>query len=61
VEAFNLVDLQVNSTLWTVLPDGRLLVIRKGEDEDEVQRFDVVVNWIQELSVTMAKARANAR
>jgi Tol biopolymer transport system component len=57
VEIASLTDLRVNRGEWTVLPDGRLLVIRKGEDEDEVRRFDLVMNWTTELGQRMAAAR----
>jgi hypothetical protein len=32
-----------------VLPDGRLFAIQKGEDEAEVRRIDLVLNWTREL------------
>jgi Tol biopolymer transport system component len=32
-----------------VLPDGRVFVIQKGDDEAEVRRIDLVLNWTREL------------
>ncbi len=37
------------STLLDLLPDGRLLAIQKGEGEDEITRFDVALNFDQEI------------
>ncbi|MFQ5463174.1 MAG: hypothetical protein ACE5E5_11185, partial [Phycisphaerae bacterium] len=34
---------------YAAMPDGRLAVIQKGEDEDEVTRVNVVQNWFEEL------------
>ena len=32
-----------------ILPDGRIFIIQKGEDEAEVRRIDLVLNWTREL------------
>jgi eukaryotic-like serine/threonine-protein kinase len=56
VERANVVDLRVGNSMWTLMPDGRLLIIQRGEDEGDPHRFDVVVNWAQELHATMAGA-----
>ena len=32
-----------------VLPDGRFIMIQKGEDEDDIKRVNVVLNWFEEL------------
>ena len=34
---------------YSVLPDGRLVVIQKGEEEDEITRINVVLNLFEEL------------
>jgi hypothetical protein len=34
------------STL-AILPDGRVLGIRKGDDESEIRRLDLIFNWAQ--------------
>ena len=30
---------------WAPLPDGRFLVMLKGEGEDGIKRYDMVMNW----------------
>ena len=45
VERANVVDLRVAQDLWDVMPDGRLFIVQMGEDEGEVRRVDIVVNW----------------
>ncbi len=49
-------DVSALPGFYDVLPDGRLLVIRKGEDEGEVDERSVIVNWDSELRETLAKA-----
>jgi hypothetical protein len=41
--------LRVAEDLCDILPDGRLLAIRKGQDEDEITRYDVALNFLEEL------------
>jgi Tol biopolymer transport system component len=53
--------LRVNSNEWDILPDGRLLAIQRGEGEDDVTHFNVVLNWSSELRERMAKAAAAGR
>jgi hypothetical protein len=55
VLAWDLDALRVAEDLCAVLPDGRLLAIRKGQEEDEITRFDVALNFLEELK---AKLRA---
>ena len=31
------------------LPDGRFLMLQKGEDEGEIKHINVVLNWVEEL------------
>jgi hypothetical protein len=57
VETHNLLDLHVSINEWDALPDGGLIVIRKGEEEDEIARFDVVAGWDGELRGMMGKGR----
>ncbi len=48
--AFDLEKLRVDDQDFDVLPDGRLLVIQKGEEEDDITRTNVVLNWTDELA-----------
>jgi len=43
------------AALFDLLPDGKLLVIQKGEGEDEITRFDVALNFFEELRAKMGK------
>ena len=49
VLAYDLKKLRVNRLEWDIMPDGRLLAIQKGEDEDDVLAYNVVLNWFDEL------------
>ncbi len=41
---------QLRAVGWVdVLPDGRFIMIQKGEDEDDIKRVNVVLNWFEEL------------
>lgn len=42
---------------FDLLPDGRVLFVEKGEDEDDISRFDVVLNWFDELERRAGVAR----
>ena len=53
VLAYDLKAFRVNPNEWDVLPDGRLLAIQKGEGEDDITSFNVVLNWIDELRARM--------
>ena len=53
VLAYDLKKLRVNPTEWDVMPDGRLLAIQKGEGEDDITDFNVVLNWLDELRARM--------
>ncbi|MEK7860616.1 MAG: hypothetical protein AAB284_04585, partial [Chloroflexota bacterium] len=43
--------------MWTVLPDGRFFVGLRNENEDEITRYDLVLNWTGELKRKMRAAR----
>jgi serine/threonine-protein kinase len=43
--------------MWSVLPDGRLFVGMRNENEDEVTRYSLVLNWTEELKRKMGDAR----
>ena len=60
VVAYDLRKLRVNPNEWDVMPDGRLLAIQKGEGEDDITDFNVVLNWSDELRARMA-TRASGR
>jgi serine/threonine-protein kinase len=42
-------------TPYDVLPDGRLLAIRRGSEETEVTHYDLALNFDQELKAKMGK------
>ena len=39
---------------WDVMPDGRLLAIQKGEGEDDIADFNVVLDWSDGLRARMS-------
>jgi hypothetical protein len=43
--------------LWSVLPDGRIFVGLRNENEDEITRYSLVLNWSEELTRKMRDAR----
>jgi serine/threonine-protein kinase len=43
--------------MWSVLPDGRFFVGLKNENEDEITRYNLVLNWTEELKRKMRDAR----
>jgi sugar lactone lactonase YvrE len=43
--------------MWTVCPDGRFFVGSKNENEDEITRYDLVLNWTDDLKRKMRAAR----
>jgi hypothetical protein len=53
--AYDLKKLRVNSGEWDIMPDGRLLAIQKGEGEDDITVFNVVLNWVDELRARMTR------
>jgi len=61
VVAHDLKKLRVNQFEWDVMPDGRILAIQKGEGEDDITQFNLVLNWSQELRQRMAKAAGRGR
>jgi len=42
--------------LYDMLPDGRLLAVQRAEGEDEPTRFDVVLNFFDEVKQKMRAA-----
>ena len=38
-------------------PDGRLFVGMRNENEDEITRYSLVLNWTEELKRKMSAAR----
>jgi len=57
VVAYDLSKLRVKPRGWDILPDGRLLAIQKGEGEDEINQYNIVLNWAAELRQRMAKVK----
>jgi hypothetical protein len=50
--AYDLRQLQIAGNeggQWDILPDGRLIAIQKGEGEQDVSSFSIVLNWIDEV------------
>ncbi len=43
--------------MWTVLPDGRFFVGLKNQNEDGITRYDLVLNWTEELKRKMRAVR----
>jgi hypothetical protein len=39
--------------LWNVLPDGRLFAGLKNDNEGDVTRYNLVLNWTAELKRKM--------
>ena len=56
VVAWDLDALRVANGLADILPDGRLLIIQKGEGEDEITRFDLVLNYFDEVKAKLRDA-----
>jgi hypothetical protein len=46
---------------WDALPDGRLLVIQKGEGEDNITQYNIVLNWFSELRERMKASGSGAK
>jgi dipeptidyl aminopeptidase/acylaminoacyl peptidase len=42
--------------LFDILPDGRLLMVQRAEGEDELTRFDVVLNFFDDVKQKMRAA-----
>jgi len=55
VQLFDLEKLGIFT--YCALPDGRLLVALRNEDEGEITRYNLVLNWTEELKRKMKAAR----
>ena len=55
IEVLDLEKLGV--AMWNVLSDGRFFVGLKSEDEGEITRYNLVLDWAQELKRKMRAAR----
>jgi hypothetical protein len=55
--AWDLEALGIVGSLADILPDGRLLAIQKAPGEDEISRFDLTVNFFDELKEKLAAAK----
>jgi Tol biopolymer transport system component len=53
--AYDLKKLRVNLADWDILPDGSLLAIQRGEQEDDIREFNLVLNWMTEFRERMGK------
>ena len=49
--------LRVQIQMWNVLPDGRFFVGLRNENEDEITRYSLVLNWTEVLKQKMEAAR----
>ena len=61
VLAYDLKKLHVNSSEWDAMPDGRLRAIQKGEGEDDITVFNVVLHWLDELRARMTHLADSGR
>lgn len=43
--------------MWTLLPDGRFFVGMRNENDAEITRYSLVLNWAEELKRKMRDAR----
>jgi hypothetical protein len=50
-------SLRVADNLVDILPDGRLLAVQKGPDEDELSAFDLTVNFFDEMKQRLSAAK----
>lgn len=48
---------KVRAFTWDILPDGRLLIIRRGDGEDDLTQYNIVLNWFAELREKTATGR----
>ncbi|HZI88822.1 MAG TPA: protein kinase [Candidatus Polarisedimenticolia bacterium] len=55
--AWDLEALRIASPLLDVLPDGSLVGVQKSEGENDVTRFDITLNFFDELKKRMAAAK----
>ena len=55
--AWDLDALRIADPLFDILPDGKLLGIQKAENEDEITRFDITLNFFEELKQRFAAAK----
>jgi Tol biopolymer transport system component len=55
--AWDLDALRIVSGLVDLLPDGKLLAIQKGEGEDEIKRFDLALNFFDEMRAKVRDAQ----
>jgi hypothetical protein len=56
--AYDLRQLRVATDVgsqWDILPDGRLIAIQKGEGEQDITSFSVVLDWIDEVRTRVAR------
>jgi serine/threonine-protein kinase len=49
---FDLTGHRIPSPSWnsSILPDGRLIFVQKGEEETDLTHYNVILNWSQQLS-----------
>ena len=56
VSRWDLDQLRVVDQPFEILPGDQLLAVQKGEDEDEITRVDVVLNFFDELKQKVGAA-----
>jgi len=56
-EVLDFDKLRVSPGQWSVLPDGRFFAGLRNANEDEITRYDLVLNWTDELKRKMRDAR----
>jgi hypothetical protein len=55
--AFDMQKLRAVPRTFSMLGDGRMLFIQKGEEEDDVTQFNVILGWSEELRTRMKASR----
>ncbi|HEY3216331.1 MAG TPA: hypothetical protein VGK93_07550 [Candidatus Eisenbacteria bacterium] len=50
--------LRATPGIFDMLGDGRMLFVQKGEEEDDVSQFHVILGWSNELRARMSQSRA---
>ena len=53
--------LRVDPSLWDVLPDGRVLAVQRGEGEDDLTSFNIVLNWFDEMRGRVSRSSGRGR
>jgi len=55
VLAYDLNALRLDSAVWDILPDGRLLGLQRGAGEDDITSYGIVLNWLEQIKAKLPK------